>query len=102
MISMSTLSNDELDKFISKIPELKRVSFQCLNEVFKQKDKNHPFVIPNWLLIIIRVLGTIVLLIIASMIWYFRYCKAIGKVRHFLKQLRGIIFVHQLLTSCTH
>ena len=35
-----------------------------MEEVLKQIDENHPIVIPNWLLIIIRVIGNIVLAII--------------------------------------
>ena len=44
---------------------------------------------PNRVLIIITVVGTIVLVILVSTIWYLKYYKARGKVRHFLAKLRG-------------
>ena len=77
--NLTTLSNDELDKFALKILELKRGSFQNVKRVLKQLDENYPFVIPNWLLIAITMLGMAVRLKIVSMIWFFKYCKATGK-----------------------
>ena len=55
-----------------------------MKEGLKQIDENYSFVMPNWLLIIITAIGTIVLVIIVSTVWYFKCCKATGKVRHFL------------------
>ena len=59
--NLSNLSTDELDEFASEILELNRVSFQHVKEVLKQIDEKYPFVMPNWILIIITVLGTILL-----------------------------------------
>ena len=99
--NLSTLSNNKLDRFVLKIPEFKRVSFQHVMEMLKQIDENYPFVMPNLLLIIITVPWTIVLVILVSMIQYSKYCKVTGRVRHLLAWLRGKITpLHQLLTSC--
>ena len=86
--NLSTVSNDDLDKLASKILELKRVSFPCVEKVLKQMDENYPLVIPNWLLIIIAGLGTTVLIIIVSTVGNFKYCKATGMVKHFLTRFR--------------
>ena len=57
----------------------------------------------NWLLIIITVLGTIVLVILVSTIWYFKYCKATCKVRHFPPYSeQNITPLYQVLTSCKY
>ena len=56
----------------SNILELKRVSFQHVKKALKQIDTNYPFVMPIWLLTIITIIGTFVLVIVASMIWYFK------------------------------
>ena len=40
----TTCSNSELDRFVSKTAELKRVSFQQVKKVLKQIDENYPFV----------------------------------------------------------
>ena len=47
MHNLSTLSNDELDKFVAKISELKRFSFQHVKNVLKQIDENYSFVMQN-------------------------------------------------------
>ena len=47
------LSNDEIDKLLLKIPELKRVSFQHVSKVLKEIHEKYPFVVPYWLVIII-------------------------------------------------
>ena len=39
MFNFTTVSNDKLDKFASKIPELNRVSFQHAKEALKQIDE---------------------------------------------------------------
>ena len=70
--NLSPLSNDELDKFASKVLELKRISFKHVKKVFKQMDEKYPFVMPNWPLITILILGTIVIVIIVSTIWHFK------------------------------
>ena len=49
--------------------------------------ENYPFVIPNYLVIIIRILGTAIVIIVVSMTWYIKFRKA-PEVRHFLTQLR--------------
>ena len=58
--NLSTLSTNKLDKIASKILDLKSIIFQHAKRVLKI-DENYLFVLPNWLLIIITVLGTIVL-----------------------------------------
>ena len=58
---------------------------------------------PNWLLIIIRVLGTTVLVIIVSTIWYFSVVKLQAGLVIFSPDSKGKIRPHHhLLTSCTH
>ena len=89
--NLSTFSNVELDKFESKIPESKKGFISTGVGSYKHIDENYSFVIPNWLLIIITVLGTTVLVILVSVIWYIKYCKATDKVRYFLTYLRGKI-----------
>ena len=61
--NLTTLSNDELDKLVAKILELKRVSYQHVKKVLKQIDNNYTLVMQNWLLIIISVMG------ISSLSW---------------------------------
>ena len=71
IFNLTTVSSNELDRFASKILELKRVSFQYLEKVLKQIDENNPFVIPFWSLIIVTILGTLVIVIIVHTICYF-------------------------------
>ena len=87
--NLTILSNDELDKFVSKISKLKTILFPHVKKVLKQMDENYPFVMLNWLLLGITIPEAILIAIIVNLIWYFKYCKATGKVRHFLAQLRG-------------
>ena len=47
-------------------------------------DKKYPFVMLIWLVIITTMLGTIVTIMIISMIWYFKYSYATCKVGNFL------------------
>ena len=53
---------------MSKIPELKRVSYEHVKEVSKQIDENYLFVLLNWLLMIITIQGTTVVVIIVTKI----------------------------------
>ena len=53
---------------MSEILELKRVSFQHVKKDLKQIDEKYAFVMLNWLLMIITILGTIVIVIIANTI----------------------------------
>ena len=39
---------------------------------------------PNWLVIIITILETIMVIMVVSMILYSKYCRATDKVRYFL------------------
>ena len=52
----------------TKLPELKRVSFQYLNKVLQEIDEKYHFMMPNWLVIIIIVVRTTVTIIIVRMI----------------------------------
>ena len=58
--------------------------FQHFHEVLQKLDENYPFVISNWLIIIITVFGTLFEIIICGTIHYIKYRAATGKVRHFL------------------
>ena len=60
-----------------------------MKKVLKQIDENYPFVMPNWLLIVVAIIGTIVIVAIESMILFFKYFKATDKVRYFVTQLRA-------------
>ena len=80
--NLTPFSNDELDKLGSEMLELNRFSFQHMKKVMKQIDEKYTFIMPYWLLIIIKILGTTEAIIIVSIIWYLKYCKASGKVRH--------------------
>ena len=58
-----------------KVTGIKKVSFQHVKIMLRQMDANYPFVMPNWLLVIMTVLGTTVLVKIVCMIWYFNIVK---------------------------
>ena len=45
----------------------------------------------NRLVIIITILGTIIVKIVVSMIWYSKHCKATDKVRHFSCNSEGTV-----------
>ena len=78
------LLDEELDKLASKIPELQKVSFQCVNKELHEIDETYPFSMPNWLLIMITIWVTIFVVMLVCMIWYLKYGKVTGKVSHFL------------------
>ena len=81
--NLTPLLNDKINILVSKIPELKRVSFQHGKNILKKNYKKYPFIMPNSLSIVIKVPGTIVRIMIVNVIGYFKYCKATGKVKEF-------------------
>ena len=94
MFNLTPLSNEELDEFASQIPDHKRFSFKHVNKVLHKIDETYPFSMSNWLLFVIITLGTTVAVILVGMIWYFKYGKATGKVRHFLTSCNKKSKVH--------
>ena len=55
--NLTTLSNNEVNKSVSKTQEIKGISFQYIRKALIEIDENYPFLMPNWLLIIIKMIG---------------------------------------------
>ena len=72
-------SNDKLDKLSLRIPDLKKVLFQHMNNILWEIGEKYHFVMPYSLVIILTVVGTIVTITIVDAIWYLKT----GKVRLF-------------------
>ena len=56
--NFSYLSNNELDKLVPYLPEIRQVSLVCIKPSLQEIDENYQFSVLEWFIIIIFILGT--------------------------------------------
>ena len=71
-LNVTELLQEQFKWLLYKLPNYTMVNYYSLKEQIQQIDDNHPYNMPNWLIIFITVLGT---LITITCIVIFLYCK---------------------------
>ena len=78
-LNLTRFTLEQLEQLTHKLPNYVVVNYDLLGKHIRQIDKNYPYTMPIWLLILITVLVT---LMIAARVTVFFYCKCKNAPTH--------------------
>ena len=81
-MQIPNLTTDELIKLATEIPEMQEVTIHSLNTKLREINRNYPWLMPDWLKIVLRITSTIIGIVFLVVVIYLRKtgnCMLLGK-----------------------